>query len=811
MLTRSFPRIPGFSRIIVAILYLILGITAGFFPLVNDLHYEFSALAALVASLLAGLSILLRRRAHTLASDDGDTMSATGADAASGRRIWRNIVVSVVLALIPLAVALVRSLFMESCGLWEGISWYLLLVPASAAISVVLAAVAGRITGRRWLACLIFLLLWSGSLFRGAYEALTGPHIFMYAWQIGFFPGGSWDAELPITTTLIIYRAAHLLIAAVLAALVAGFPRTRARVADAAEPNVGRHFLPGPVPVIATLLALAVIPLLLHRSDLGLTRTDRWLRAELGDSLTTRFATIYYHAPSADSVDLWRAANLTDFYIAEHALALGIARKDIEPVTLYLYSSSGEEKRLVGTASASFTKPWARKLSMPFGGVGSTLRHELAHVMIAPFGNILGISSSQGLIEGSAMAMENNRGWRTLHEHARYLFQFTMAPPAEGIISTSGFSSHGSSVAYVEAGSFCKWLIDSYGMPKFLKAFPSSDFDNAYGRSLHQLSGEYRRFIDSIPPADSIAYGPAMRYLFGGGSFFLQKCLRRMGTLNSRGYAALAEGRYDDALQRFRESLDEGTNYSARAGILRTLSGRGDFRSLLDSGRVYDRDTASYPLLPFLIDRGDAWWALGDTARARRLYDSVLAMNIGDDIATRAALRIFFMVAPDTLGAVMREYFTQPLPAIQRIRVLDHALEVAPEWHLRRILTLMRASLSVNQYPRTVLGEHPPEVVALPSRSSNQLDQAGLFGFLEQSIALGMRDAGTYVLLLRNGGHRDDLADYVAMMGNQDDRFLRSHSQAGILASAAYINERRTEAGRFLEFLRGHTILPSSH
>ncbi|MEP7218416.1 MAG: hypothetical protein ABI876_05845, partial [Bacteroidota bacterium] len=192
MLTPSFPRIPGLSRIIVAALYLILGITASFFPLVNDLHYEFSALTALVASLLAGLSILLQQRPHALALDGNAPAMPVRPDV-SGRAVWRDIVISVTLALIPLAVALVRSLFMESCGLWEGISWYLLLVPASAAISVVLAAVAGRITGRRWLACLLFLLLWSGSLFRGAYEALTGPHIFMYAWQIGFFPGGSWD------------------------------------------------------------------------------------------------------------------------------------------------------------------------------------------------------------------------------------------------------------------------------------------------------------------------------------------------------------------------------------------------------------------------------------------------------------------------------------------------------------------------------------------------------------------------------------------------------------------------------------------
>src|ERR1041384_8343423 len=144
-------------------------------------------------------------------------------------------------------------------------------------------------------------------------------------------------------------------------------------------------------------------------------------------------------------------------------------------------------------------------------------------------------------------------------------------------------------------------------MKPYLAAFPWSDFEGAYGRSLRQLSEEYRRFIDSIPPA-SPDLRATSRYLFGGGSFFFQKSLRRIGSLNGAGYQAIAEERYGLALKRFGESLAEGINYGARGGVLRALSGMGNFRALLDSAAIYDRDTASYPLLPFLIERGDACW-----------------------------------------------------------------------------------------------------------------------------------------------------------------------------------------------------------
>ncbi|MEP7218306.1 MAG: hypothetical protein ABI876_05290, partial [Bacteroidota bacterium] len=128
--------------------------------------------------------------------------------------------------------------------------------------------------------------------------------------------------------------------------------------------------------------------------------------------------------------------------------------------------------------------------------------------------------------------------------------------------------------------------------------------------------------------------------------------------------------------------------------------------------------------------------------------------------------------------------------------------------HDRLLLMLMRASLNVNPFPLTALGEHPP-APAQPEAAGE--GRENLFPFLERILSLRMRDAATYAILLRGSGERNDLAEYVAMTGNQDDQSFQSYLRAGIIPSAAYINERRTEAGRFLKFLRGHTILPSSH
>jgi len=807
-ISRFLPRLRN-ARIIIAAFYVVIAVTAGYYPLVNELHYEFSALIALSASLLAGVAVIYRPR-QLLPEADGSPHPIDGAT------LWDLVARNVLLALIPLGVALLRSLAGTYFGIGEGIAWYLLLVPPSAAIATVLAALTELMIRRRWLRSIVFLLLWSASLLRGAYEGYSGPHIFLYAWQMGFFPGGSWDAELPVSARLIIYRAVHLLAAAALAVVVIelgalrhGRGGTTIEEADGAAPSTGRTFR-RPSVALAAIIAVAILPLLPYRSDLGVTRTDAWLRGALGDSLRTRFATIYYNAPSTDSLDIWRAANLADFYITEHAATLGIPEGEIAPVTIYLYASPSEEQRLVGTSSAAFTKPWARMLNMSFGSVGSTLRHELAHVMMAPFGNPLGISTSQGLIEGSAMALENDYLWRTLHQYARAMYQYGLAPEAEGIMGVTGFSSRRTSVSYVLAGSFSKWLIERYGMKPYLQAFPWSDFEGAYGRSLHALSEEYRRFIDSLPPADA-DYRATSRYLFGGGSFFLQKSLRRIGSLNGAGYQAIAEERYELALKRFGESLEEGINYGARGGVLRALSGMGNFRALLDSAANYDRDTASYPLLPFLIERGDACWGLGDTAGARRLYDSVLALDISQQLTLRAAQRRYFLDAPDSLGSIMRIYYTRPMGVPQRLQILDRAMTKTATHGERLMLSLLRATLTVNQLPRTSLGGLRPLFSSKTfmgeflSTTRDYLHGFRLEAFIDGSLAEQLRPAMMLSAdrgLLKPGEEiPGELLGLPRILG-----FTLPDIAAG--RSAEYQRERRTEQARFSRYLEMHAILP---
>jgi hypothetical protein len=783
-------------------LFLLVTIGTWVLPLASELHYEFAAVIAVTASLVVGLGVLGPSAPHPFiaATDHPDATSGERAR----RELWGMIASALLVSLLPLIVDLVRAPLVGDCGALEGVAWYLMLVPVSALTSLMLALLCRVATQRRWLRILLFFLLWSGSLLRGGYEAYNGPHIFLYAWQIGFFPGGSWDPELPITLRLILYRAAQIALCAGLAVVILELRRT----AVEEEPRFSSH-----TSLALTLLIAAIILVLIpFRSELGLSRTDAWLRAELGDSLHTRFATIYYDAPHTDSLAIWRAANLTDFYIRQHAAALGIPASHIAPVTFYLYPSAEAQKEYVGTSSASFTKPWKRALNIPADRTEGTLEHELAHVMIAPFGNVLGISWSQGLLEGAAVALTRDYGWMTLHEYAYTAYAVLDPPPVDRIMGTGGFTSLGTSLSYMLAGSFSRWLIDTYGMRRYLAVYADGDFDAVYGRSLSRLAGEYRTFLDSQRPAAEWS-STATRYLFGGGSFFLQHCLRRIGSLNRTAFEAYSAERYETALDAFRESLREGANYTARAGMLRTLGALGRYRELLDSATGFLRDTLAFPLIPSLIDVGDARWALGDSAGAERAYRSILSFGIGSTLSTRAALRLYFLRAPDPLRRVMRGYFVRPAGPIMRIETLHEAARLAATAEARSVIELMTATWTYTQYPMTTMRRlaELQNDLRMTAGTADTGITSRLVPFIESSIRRTLSDAALMATIAAHDDSLgiDEMRDVEALVP-PDTAYAHAGSSSLrlLLPSRASVDEERIERRAFVEYARRHPILP---
>ncbi len=799
-------------------------------PLARELQYEFSALLALSLSLLAGLAAVTAGELHPLRwriplPPDAPTGHPPSDGSDDDRRGLHRLVATVVmLSLAPLAVEILHALATGECGLIEGTAWYLLLAPPAAVISLLIGLLCRMMTRRRWLRVLLFLLIWSGSLLRGAVEAYTGPHIYLYAWQVGFFPGGSWDPELPITLRLILYRLAQLALAGGLFTVIVELRRaTRDDTShgDTSRGDASRLSMPSwrlPAPVVYTgLVATAALALIPFRAELGLTRTNAWLRQQLGDSLATRHAIIYFDRAATDSLSLWRAARMTDFYIERHAALLGIAPARVGRISFYLHPSAERQKEYVGTSSASFTKPWARMLNIPQERVGDVLEHELAHIVIAPFGRVLGISLSQGLLEGAAVAMTGDEGWLTLHEYAGAAYHELSPPSIDRIMGTGGFTSINTSLAYLLAGSFSRWLIDTYGIRRYLALYGSGDYEKIYGAPLATMAARYRAFLETeLPPVPPSA--DMLRYYYGGGSFFAQRCLRRLATLNRRGYDRLAEERYDEAIDAFRESMEEGISTSARLGVLRSLAGLGRYRTVLDSMRVYLADSLWQPFLPSLLDAGDAHWALGRLDSASGIYRRALGYGVSTTLGTRAALRLYFIQASPPLAAAMRTYFTRSLDPVERVDLLRRARRLATDARERRVLDLMAASWTYARYPKYTLAGLVDDSLAgsrsmRPPAPPPASERETLALFAEESLRHTLADLSLIGILAQtaNGGADDDPSSGAIDAGFPSVELRRAVAiwlPGTPLPSPRSQNEERTERRALIEFARRHPVLP---
>jgi hypothetical protein len=86
-----------------------------------------------------------------------------------------------------------------------------------------------------------------------------------------------------------------------------------------------------------------------------------------------------------------------------------------------------------------------------------------------------------------------------------------ITPSIQQLISLR-FLTVSSSRSYTIAGSFMKYLLDTYGAPSLRRAYGSGgDFETVYGKSLATLEAEWRTMVMNINVPVLIARGTGSR------------------------------------------------------------------------------------------------------------------------------------------------------------------------------------------------------------------------------------------------------------------------------------------------------------
>jgi len=232
---------------------------------------------------------------------------------------------------------------------------------------------------------------------------------------------------------------------------------------------------------------------------------------------------IYYTQPG-QSIPDW-AVELHEFTYAEVTKLFPVARAT--KIKYHRYHSQTDLQQAFGRPRTGYAQQTDEGSAVH--SIYSCHPHEVIHAITYSMGRPPALFE-----EGVAVAYD----WRfaveegDVHALARRNLLLQQLFPLRSILTSSGFQAHNSTTAYIEAGSFVKYLIDTYGPDKMRSLFTLprySDvqeievaFKEIYGQSLSEVESEWWAFLRAWhPPERPPLEKKISLLLFSGSSLIL--------------------------------------------------------------------------------------------------------------------------------------------------------------------------------------------------------------------------------------------------------------------------------------------------
>ncbi|MDE3056598.1 MAG: hypothetical protein KGJ59_01390 [Bacteroidota bacterium] len=617
-------------------------------PLFNYLGFEFSALMTIPAAFISGMLVISFLNDHL-------TKPLT-------RRTWLFVTfdylrVNTLLLLVPFFVMSVNALAVKNCSFREGMLYYLLLPACTMIFSVALAMVI-RLFFRH--ARIMYSLVVIAILLQIVYVTYFKPQLFAYNFILGYFPGFTYDETLGGISTLVLFRE-FTLIAAVLLLIVFFFSLAHFSRRQTLLENLRQlHLVKGDSILLAAAFVCAAILAAGHfmRNTLNFEfSADDIHRALGGMAVSEHF--FFYLPPEQISPPQVRMLKAE----AEFAYSVVSARLRErlpygEKISVYLYPDDETKRRLIGTANTEITKPWLREIHLSLSSFRSTFRHELVHALAGNFGlPVIRASDAVGLNEGLAMAIDWHWGNHSLHEYAAALQREHELAQVRNLFSAMGFMTQQSAFAYVVAGSFCRFLIDRFGVERFKRVFPDGSFVIVYGEPLDVLIGEWKDFLRGID--DASLSRETVETLFMQPSIFRKVCARVTAERNARAVQAANVKDYLLAENEFSLSYQEAPTAFALQGLFQSLLAQRKPQRVVDLFNQVPRSSVLRFNPAVILLLGDALWMEGNADDALQRYRKVEEMNVSDQYSERAALRRTIVSRPLLNQSFQVFYFAQ--------------------------------------------------------------------------------------------------------------------------------------------------------
>ena len=688
-------------------------------PLFNILAFEFCAVMALSIS-FAGAHITLtvlrqmKRHPSALSGMPGQIVM---------RCFYEALIFNAGLLGLPLGIILLNAFRVENCNFGEGFLFFILLSGISCLYATAAGVFFGVWIGKRWLAYLAYLGHILISCIPVVINLIFHPPVFAYHATFGYFPGPIYDFVIPITNTLLIARAETLLWTLLFLGLTVSLCEVSRETGLMPQLRWRKFFSPLETRHIigVYLLAIGLLGFQCYAGTLGIRPTRADIARKLGGLRETAHFEIFYARELETEIE--RIADDCEFQYAQVSNYLDPqGAMQSRKVRAYIYASPEQKKRLMGARGTSVEDPFGYGFHIHAQGFPHpVLKHELAHVFTVPW-SPLKVSLKIGLHEGIAVAADWDEGRLTGHQWAKAMREMEVAPPLSGVMGF-GFWGHAGSRSYLLAGSFVRFLVDTYGIEKFKGVFPTGNFVEHYAKDLSALEVEWVEFLETVPLRDDeVAYAT---YRLKRQSVFEQVCAHEIAALRDTAWQAYYRKDFVTAMETFETILsDEPGNLSTLWGLMYTAYRMEDYDKALSLATdiASKEDTRFSPEAMLL--KGDLYWLKGEYEQAMNAYAAVETEY--ETIERRRIKRIAALSYPDvvpggwdtqlngtvqedrSLRELLRVVLVEPKDAGEKMAYLSMCMQTEPDMWLAYLLAgeLLHgegAWQSSNQYLRRTI------------------------------------------------------------------------------------------------------------
>lgn len=502
------------------------------FPLLNSIGYEFAFVNGIFLFLFSGFFIISKNRKANYSSLFNFIFEE-----------WKYLLA---IFLIPFFVGIFSSIYFSSCPLKDGIEFYFVITLVSLINGLLVGQISLLITRRFSKLTFSFLFV----LLLSLYEFYLYPQVYSYNQIYGFFPGTIYDEDVAVDSKLIMFQIFGLISLTLLLFIVNYFNRKYSRKIFA------RIFV-----VVFLLLTLLVKPFF------GFATDEKTLESQLPLKIETENFVIHLDK-KIPKTELETIAILHEYYFEQVEEKLNI-RFD-NKIHSFIFSDAQQKRKIFGAGNADVAKPWLNQIYLNYNSLEQTLKHEIAHVVASKFGTTIfkvAKDFNPALIEGLAMYVEGDFDGYPIDYASSLIIKKYPNVDLKNLFESFNFFKNYSSVSYILAGSFIKFLSEKYGVELVKELYRTNSFIVIQDKKIEELFFEFRQSL--LLKNYSFNKYKAQLY-FGGQPIFTKHCPRMTANEIKEANKLYLEKKYYSSLEKFTRIYSYSKSYPSLLGIIKS-------------------------------------------------------------------------------------------------------------------------------------------------------------------------------------------------------------------------------------------------